>query len=111
MKFIIRIVTSTLAVMIGAYLIPSVYVESFTVALIVAVVIGVLNAFLKPILVFLTLPINILTLGLFSFLINALFVLIAAYFVPGFVVGTFLGAVLFSVITSVISSFFNHISK
>jgi len=111
MKFLIRLFGSTLAVIIAAYLIPAVSVASFKVALVVAVVMGILNLFIKPLLVFLTLPINIMTLGLFTFLINALLVLVAAYFVTGFEVATFIGAILFSVVMSIVSSFFHTLSK
>ena len=91
-----------LAIIITAYLLPGVSVSTFVVALLVAIVIGILNAFIKPVLVILTLPINILTLGLFTFVINALLIMLASWMVPGFKVAGFWWAMLFSIILSVV---------
>lgn len=79
---------------------------SFWTALIVAVVIGVINAVLRPILVAVTLPINFVTLGLFTFVINALLIMLAAAVVPGFMVTNFWWALLFSVILGLVNGFF-----
>ena len=111
MKLVIKLLIATLAVFLSAYLIPGVTVDSFQTAFIVAVVIGVLNMFVKPILVILTLPITILTLGLFSFVINVGLLYLAAYLVPGFVLGTILAALLFGLLVSFISSFLNMLAK
>lgn len=102
-----KIIINTAAIAITAYILPGVKVESIFVALVVAVVLGIINMFIKPILVILTLPINILMLGLFTFVINGLLVLLASEMVPGFHIDGFLTAVLFSIITSVISGFLN----
>ncbi len=111
MKLILKLLTATLAVFISAYLIPGVTVDSFQTAFIVAIVIGILNMFVKPILVILTLPITILTLGLFSFVINVALLYLAAYLVPGFIIETILAALLFGLLVSFISSFFNMLTK
>lgn len=111
MKLILRLLTATLAVFISAYLIPGVTVDSFQTAFIVAIVIGVLNMFVKPILVILTLPITILTLGLFSFVINIALLYTASYLVPGFIIETILAALLFGLLVSFISSFLGMLTK
>ncbi len=89
MGIVINVLVSGLAVFATAYILPGVHVESFVTALIVAVVLGIVNAVLKPILVTLTLPITLFTLGLFTFVINALLVLLTARIVPGFTVDNF----------------------
>jgi len=111
MKLVIKLLIATLAVFLSAYLIPGVTVDSFQTAFIVAIVIGVLNMFVKPILVILTLPITLITLGLFSFVINVGLLYLAAYLVPGFVIGTILAALLFGLLVSFISSFLNMLAK
>ena len=98
------------AVMISAYVIPNVYVDGFLVAVVVAVILSVVNFIIKPIVTILTLPINILTLGLFTFVINAGMVLLVSKIVPGFYVTGLLSAVLFSIVLSVIRGFLDIIS-
>ena len=105
MKLIIHLLVSTLAVLIAAYIIPGVVVAGFWNALVLAVVLGVLNTVLRPILIFLTLPLTILTLGLFTLVINTLLILLASYLVPGFIVTSFLQAFLFSIVLSLVGSF------
>ena len=102
---IIRLLVSAAAIMIAAYLVPGVTV-SFVPALIAALVLGLLNFFIKPIIIVLTLPINILTLGLFTFIINGLIILLASRIVPGFEVVGFGTAVLFSIVLAIINMIF-----
>jgi putative membrane protein len=104
MGILVSILISGLIVLVVAYLIPGVVIPSFMTALGVAFVLGLLNAVVRPLLVFLTLPINILTFGLFTLVINVIIVYLAAAIVPGFRVENFLSALLFSVLVSVISS-------
>ena len=111
MKLLIKLLIATLAVFLSAYLIPGVSVDGFQTAFIVAIVLGVLNVFLKPLLVLLTLPVTLLTLGLFSFVINIALIYLAAYIVPGFNVATILAALLFGLLVSLISSFLNLLAK
>lgn len=111
MKLLVNLLVSTLAVVVSAYVLPGVHVDSFLTAFVVAVVLGIVNAVLKPILVILTLPITILTLGLFTFVINAALILLVANFVPGFVVDGFLWALLFSLVLSVVGGFLNALTK
>lgn len=105
MGILINWIVSALAILTAAYLLPGVHVASFAAALVAAVVLGVINAVIKPILLILTLPINILTLGLFTFVINALVIIFAASIVSGFTVDSFLWALIFSIVLSIINSF------
>jgi len=95
--------------MIGAYLLTGVTVSSFWAALWVALFLGLINVTLKPILVILTLPINILTLGLFTFIINAVLIILASSVIKGFYVSGFWTAILFGIILSIISYLLNKI--
>jgi len=103
MGILINWFLSALAIFVAAYVLPGVDLESFVTALVVAVVLGVINAFIKPVILILTLPINILTLGLFTFVINALVILLVSAVVPGFKVDGFLWALIFSILLSVIN--------
>ena len=105
MGILINLVLSAVAVLISAYLIPGVVVMTPFTAVAVAVLLGLVNAIIKPVLLLLTLPINLLTLGLFTFVINALMVLLVAAIVPGFVVPGFLAALLFSLVLSLVGGF------
>jgi len=87
--FILRWVINALAVMLAAYLIPGVSVTNFWSALITALVMGLINAIVRPLVIILTLPVNILTLGLFTLVINALMFWLASFIVPGFTVAGF----------------------
>lgn len=103
MKLILTWLISSLAVIVSAYLVPGAQITGFLAALLAAIMLGAVNSFIRPILLFLTLPINILTLGLFTLVINALMVLLAAAIVPGFSIASFWVALLFSVILSIIT--------
>lgn len=105
MKFILNLLVSGLAVFISAYILPGIAVDSFWTAIVVSVILGIANAILKPLLIFLTLPITILTLGLFTFVINAILVLLVAAIVPGFMVAGFWWALVFSLVLSLVNSF------
>jgi putative membrane protein len=107
MEIIISWLVYSLAIVVTAYILPGVHVDSFGTALITALVLGIINALLKPILLLLTLPINILTLGLFTLVINALLILLVASIVTGFKVDGFWWALLFSIILSFVSAFFS----
>ena len=109
MKLLVRILVTSVLVLIIAHFMRGVHVAGFTTALIVAVVLGLLNIFIKPILVILTLPVTILTLGLFLLVINALIILLCTNIVGGFSVDSFWTALLFSIILSVSQSIMNGI--
>ncbi len=109
MSMLINLLVSGLAVFISAYILPGVHVDNFFTAIIVAVVLGIANAILKPILVILTLPLTIVTLGLFLFVLNAVVIIIVDALIPGFRVDSFLWALLFSLVLSLVSSFLNSL--
>jgi len=110
MKFLLSWLVATLAILITAYLLPGITISGLFAALVAALVLGLINAFLKPILVIITLPINILTLGLFTLVINALLVMLASVIVPGFEVANFWWALLFSLVLSIVSFVLNQIT-
>lgn len=104
MNLLIRVLLTAVAVVILAKFLPGVAVEGFTSAIIVAVVLGLLNIIVKPILVILTLPITVVTLGLFLLVINACIILLADKFIDGFAVDGFWIALLFSLLLSLLQS-------
>lgn len=107
MSIILRWLILTLAILITGYFIPGATIGGFWPALWLALFLGIINVTLKPILILLTLPINILTLGLFTFVINALIILLASTVIKGFNVQGFLTALLFSIVLSIISYLLN----
>jgi putative membrane protein len=104
MKLLFRILITAGLVLLISNFMTSVSVADFTTALIVAVVLGLLNIFIKPILVLLTLPVTIVTLGLFLFAINAFIILLCSRLVDGFRINSFWTALVFSVILSISQS-------
>ncbi len=109
MGFIIKVLVTAVAVFIAAYFIPGVAVSGAKTAIIVALVLALLNTFIKPILVILTIPITILTLGLFLLVINILIIKWTASLVDGFTVTNWLSALLFSLVVSVVSSLLENL--
>jgi putative membrane protein len=103
MKTIIHFLVSAVAILITAYVLPGVYVNGFLTAFILAVILGVVNTFIRPVLIVLTLPLTIVTLGLFVLVINGLLVLLASYIVPGFTVASFWYAFLFGIVLAAVS--------
>lgn len=101
---LLRLVLNTIAVIVTSFLLQGVHLKGFLYAFIVAVVLAFLNSILKPILVFLTIPITILTFGLFLLVLNAAMILLASNFVPGFYVEGFGWALGFSIILSILNS-------
>ncbi|MBT8305382.1 MAG: phage holin family protein [Maribacter sp.] len=104
MKFILRILLSALAVVVLAKILPGVGIDTYTTALIVAVVLSLLNFIVKPILIILTLPVTILTFGLFLLIINAIIILLADSLISGFSVENIWWALLFSLLLSFLQS-------
>src|SRR5688572_31276680 len=111
MNWIIRFLLNGLAVVLTAYLLPGVDVTDYWTALIVALVLTLANVFVKPVLIILTIPITLVTLGLFLLVINALIILMADYLVDGFSVDGFWWALLFSLILSIFNSLFDDLTK
>jgi putative membrane protein len=104
MQILLNLVVSAIAVLISAYVIPGVTVDGFFNALVVAVILGVVNAFVRPLIELISLPINVVTLGLFSFVITALMIMLTAAIVPGFAVTGFLTALIFGVVLTLVTS-------
>ena len=103
MGFLIRVLVNGAAILLAASIVPGVAVRSVTSALIAGFVLALINAIVRPILVFLTLPITLVTLGLFIFVLNAFCFWLASVFVPGLSVHGFLAAFLGALIVSVVS--------
>lgn len=111
MQILVSLLVNTIAVLATGYILPGVNINNFLTAVLVAIVLGVLNTFIKPIFLLLTLPINLITLGLFTLVINAVIVLIAGRIVTGFYVENFWWALLFSIVLSLVSGFLNSLTK
>lgn len=103
-KIILKLLLTSVAVLLIAHVLPGVTVVDFGAALLVALVLGILRIFVKPIMVLLTLPITILTFGLFLFIIDALIVYLIPHIVDKFIINSFWTALLFSLILSVLQS-------
>src|SRR6185436_8314233 len=106
MNFILRLLVNALAVLITAYLIPGIHIESPAWSIVIAAVLVLLNTIVKPILIILTLPVTIFTFGLFILVINAFVILLTSTLVPGFTVEIFCSALVFSIVLSIIQSIF-----
>jgi putative membrane protein len=107
MRFLARLVLNGLAIIIAAWLVPGIEITSPTSALIAGVILGFVNAIVRPVLFFLTLPLTLLTLGLFIFVLNAICFGLTAWLVPGFSVDGFLPAILGALLVSVVSWILN----
>lgn len=103
MNIIIRWVLLTLSVMVVVFILPGVQLDGFLTAFVVAVVLGLINAVLRPIVLILTLPVNILTLGLLTLVIDAFLVMLAAWIVPGFELASFWWALLFALVLGLVN--------
>jgi putative membrane protein len=104
MKLLLRILITAILALVISKLMKGVIIDEFTTALTVAIVLGLLNFFVKPILVLFTLPVTFFTLGLFLLVINAVIILLCDEFVDGFEVHSFWTAMLFSIILSLSQS-------
>ncbi len=111
MGFILKLILTGIAAAVAAYILPGVTINGFTDALLLAVVLGILNAIVKPILVALSLPVTIITLGLFLLVINALIILLADYLLSGFSVNGFIAALIFSIVLSVLTAIIDMFTK
>ena len=111
MRFLIKWFIYALAIGIAAYILPGVRLDGVFTALVTAAILGLVNGFVRPILFVFTLPLTILTLGLFTFVLNALMVLLAAAIVPGFHVAGFWWALLFSLALSLIVFFLGEMTE
>lgn len=111
MNLILRFLLNGLAVLATAYLLPGVDVTDYQTALITALVLSIANIIIKPLLILFTIPITVMTLGLFLLVINAIIILVADYFVTGFTVNGFWWALAFSLIMSIFNSIIDDILK
>ncbi len=111
MNIFIRWIAAAAAVLVSSYVLPGIHVRGVGTALVLVVVLGLINTIIKPILLFLTLPVTVITLGLFTFVVSGLMVLLAARIVPGFMVDGFWWAVLFSIVLSLVNSFLGAIGR
>src|SRR5271154_5322418 len=111
LSIIFTILISSVAVFVTAHILPGVHVDNFGTALIAAIVLGVINTFIRPILFLLTLPINILTLGLFTLVIVALCVMLASALVPGFKVDGFWWALAFGIVMWLVNTFLFSLTR
>ena len=109
MKLLVRLLINAVAVLICAYFIPGVTVDGFVSALWVAVALAILNTFLKPILMLISFPINLITFGLFTIVVNTIIILLADYLVPGLTIETFWLAVLFGIVLTIVSGILDNL--
>jgi putative membrane protein len=108
---LIRFLVSALALGATSYIVPGFHRGSVSDLLVAALILGVLNAIIRPILILLTLPINLLTLGLFTFVINAGMLKLTDYLVKGFQIDGFIAALIGAVVLSIISALINWLVK
>ena len=107
MRFLARLVLNGLAIIIAAWLLPGIHITSPLSALLAGVILGFVNAIVRPVLFFLTLPLTLLTLGLFIFVLNAICFALTAWLVPGFSVDGFFSALVGALLVSVVSWILN----
>lgn len=104
-KYITKAILTSVAVLVADFFLDGIKIEDTLTAMIVAVILGLLNTFVKPALIMLTIPFTVFTLGLFLLVINIIIVYLAAEIVPGFAVASWWSALLFSFIVSFVSGF------
>lgn len=110
MSLFLRWILFAAAILLTAWIIPGISVEGIKAALIVSIVLGIINALIRPLFLLISLPINILTLGLFTFVINALMLILTGYITPGFTVDGFWSAFFGSIILVILGSGINRIA-
>lgn len=106
---IVKWLLTALAVFLVGYFLPGIHVADFPTALVVALVLGILNVTLRPVLKILAFPITILTLGLFAFIVNGFTFWLVGKFIDGFIIDTFWWAVLGALLVSIVSAMLNHL--
>jgi putative membrane protein len=103
MRFLLRLIVNTVAVFLAANLVPGIHVGGWGTALLAGLILGFVNAVIKPILFVLTLPLTVITLGLFIFVVNAICLALVAWLVPGFTISGFWAAMLGAIVISLVS--------
>lgn len=115
MSLLIALLLNSLALIITSNIVPGIKVSGFGIAILAAIIIGIVNTFIRPVLLILTAPINLLTLGLFTFVVNALMLYLASLIVPEFEVdgalAAILGAIVLSITSTILSSLVKEIGK
>jgi putative membrane protein len=111
MGFLLRLFFTWIAIIVSSQFLPGIHINNYVTALIAAAVLALLDSFVKPILVFLTIPITLITLGLFLLVINAAIVLLGARLVQGFEVDSFWWALAFSLVVSLIVTLLEMIDR
>lgn len=111
MNYILKIFLSAVAVFVLSNIVPGIAVENYTTAILVAIVLGLLNSLIRPILIFFTIPLTIITLGLFLLIINAAMVLLTDYFISGFTASGLMPALIFSTLLSITQSVLYRLIK
>lgn len=111
MQIILALVLNAVALIVTAYIVPGFAVANFTQALLAAIVLGVVNTFIKPVLSFVTAPLTVVTLGLFAFVVNAVVLFLVSAVVPGFTVSGWVPAILGAVVLSIVSTVLNSLLK
>ncbi len=111
MHLLISWLLNAAVLLLTAYLVPGFHVANYTAALLAAIALGVINTFIRPVLLILTAPLNILSLGLFTFVVNAVVIWLATLIVPGFTVDSFWYAIVGAVVLSFVSTVLSHLFK
>ena len=111
MRLIMRLAINVFALFVVEYLVPGFHLASFTAAVVAAVVIGIVNTFIKPILQLIALPISLLTFGLAAFFINVGLLYLTSKFVPGFVIANFTTAIIASIVLTLTSWFLHKLAR
>lgn len=103
LRFILTILLNALLIYVAAYFLGGVYIENYPTAIFAAIILGIINWTIKPLLTIITLPLTIVTFGIFLFIINGLMVMLAAYLIPGFAVANMFWAILFTGLLSILN--------
>lgn len=111
MRILLALTLNAVALIVTAYIVPGFHVDNFTTAILAAIVLGVVNTFIKPILNFISIPLTIITLGLFVLIINAIVLFIVSAIVKGFSVDGWVPAILGAIVLSITSTILNAILK
>ena len=109
MRFLVRLIVNGVAVMVAAYVIPGLHVATTASAFVAGIVLGLVNAIIKPLLIVLTLPFTLITLGLFLFVVNAICLGLVAWLVPGFTISGFVAAFFGALVITLVSWLLNGI--
>lgn len=109
--FLLTWLATAVALLITAKIVPGFFISNFTTALVASFVIGLINAFVRPILAFLSLPITLISFGLFTFVLNALTLWLASALTPGFEIRNFGSALLGSIVLAIVSSIISYLFR